>query len=162
VAHQTTENILKTMLLMRKRWSRQLMACSLLDWVESDGGDWDDAAAHVRTSPQKRTSVGFIPAASFANTAGKMSDGAVPLNACATLGVARQPLVGVTEATRPGSLLVQAANHKLGTIARKHFLLGGLLLTVVNLFSFLCSLRNHCVILGSKRRTAFGLPKARS
>jgi hypothetical protein len=86
MAHQTTENILKTMLLMRKRWSRQLMACSLLDWVKSDGGDWDDAAAHVRTSPQKRTSVGFIPAASFANAAGKMSDGAVPLNACATLG----------------------------------------------------------------------------
>src|SRR5262249_37296789 len=54
---------------------------------------------------------------------------------------------------------IQTVNNELGAIAREDFLLGGLLLTVVNFFSFFRSLCGHVLVLGRDGgRLALGLP----
>jgi hypothetical protein len=54
---------------------------------------------------------------------------------------------------------IQTVNNELGAIARQDFLLGGLLLTVVNFFSFFCPLCGHVLVLGRDGgRLALGLP----
>src|SRR5262249_3880806 len=54
---------------------------------------------------------------------------------------------------------IETVDNELGAIARQDFLLGGLLLTVVDFFSFLRPLRRHLLVFGRDgRRLALGLP----
>jgi hypothetical protein len=54
---------------------------------------------------------------------------------------------------------IETVDNELGAIARQDFLLGGLLLTVVDFFSFLRLLRRHLLVLGRDGgRLALGLP----
>src|SRR6516162_897248 len=55
---------------------------------------------------------------------------------------------------------IQTIDDELGTIARQDVLLSGLLLTIVDFFSFLRPLRSHVLMLGGDGdRLALGLPK---
>ena len=54
---------------------------------------------------------------------------------------------------------IQTVDNELGAIARQDFLLGGLLLTVVDFFPFLRPLRRHLLVFGRDGgRLALGLP----
>src|SRR5262249_35201935 len=54
---------------------------------------------------------------------------------------------------------IETVDNELGAIARQDFLLGGLLLTVVDLFPFLRPLRRHLLVFGRDGgRLALGLP----
>ena len=54
---------------------------------------------------------------------------------------------------------IETVDNELGAIARQDFLLGGLLLTVVDFFPFLRPLRRHVLVFGRNGgRLALGLP----
>src|SRR5215831_8988724 len=56
---------------------------------------------------------------------------------------------------------IETVDNELGAITRQDFLLGGLLLTVVDFFSFLRPLRRHLLVFGREGgRLALGLPNS--